>query len=150
MPADPVIDTETAARLRGVVMRLSRQFNRIATLAGLTPSQATALGVVVHRGPLALSELTRIEGLNPTMMSRVVGRLDELGLIRRSVDPDDQRAAVVGATDLGRETSTRMAAERAAALAGALDGMPGRDRTAILQALPALEALAEELGRRAG
>jgi hypothetical protein len=32
--------------------------------------------MIVNRGPLGLAELTEIEGLNPTMLSRVVGRLD--------------------------------------------------------------------------
>ena len=32
--------------------------------------------MIVNRGPLGLAELTEIEGLNPIMLSRVVGRLD--------------------------------------------------------------------------
>jgi hypothetical protein len=32
--------------------------------------------MIVNRGPLGLAELTEIQGLNPTMLSRVVGRLD--------------------------------------------------------------------------
>ena len=37
------------------------------------------LGLVVFRGPLSLAELAEsLQGLNPTMLSRVVGRLLEL------------------------------------------------------------------------
>ena len=65
---------------------------------GLTPSQASVLGIVTNRGPLGLTELTEIEGLNPTMLSRVVGKLDSFGLIQRLRDPDDFRAARVQVT----------------------------------------------------
>jgi DNA-binding MarR family transcriptional regulator len=144
-PAEPTLDADSAARLRGVVARLSRQFNRFATLACLTPSQASALGVIAHRGPLTIGELTRIEGLNPTMMSRVVGRLDELELIERRAHPEDQRAAIVEATARGRELSTRIAGERAAVLAAVLAELEKADREQILGALPAFERLEARL-----
>jgi hypothetical protein len=43
---------------------------------GASPAHAFVLAIVVNRGPLGLAELIEIEGLNPTMLSRVVGRLD--------------------------------------------------------------------------
>jgi len=42
-----------------------------------SPAHASVLAIVaVNRDPLSLAELTEIEGLDSTMLSRVVGRLD--------------------------------------------------------------------------
>ena len=84
------MDADGVTRLRGVIARLARQLNASSTSEGLTPSQASVLGLVVFRGPLSLGELADLEGLNPTMLSRVVGRLQELELIRRIPDPADR------------------------------------------------------------
>src|SRR5580698_11259828 len=77
------MEEESVIRLRRVVLRLARQLNAASVGEGLTPTQASVLGIVTNRGPLGLTDLTEIEGLNPTMLSRVVGKLDSFGLIRR-------------------------------------------------------------------
>jgi DNA-binding MarR family transcriptional regulator len=139
------MDVDVVARLRGVINRLSRQFNASATGEGLTPSQASALGLITGRGPLSLAELARIEGLNPTMVSRVVGKLDEIGLIRRIQNPRDLRAGLVEITAAGRSTHERIKAERGKVVTECLNRLPQGDRDAIIAVLPALEALAGEL-----
>ena len=73
------MDADEAVRLRRAIQRLARQFNTSATDEGLTPTQASVLGLVVGRGPVGLPELVRLEHINPTMLSRVVGKLDEDG-----------------------------------------------------------------------
>jgi DNA-binding MarR family transcriptional regulator len=139
------VDLDVSSRLRGVVMRLSRQLNASATHQGLTPSQASALGLITFRGPLSLSELAALEGLNPTMVSRIVGRLDELGLIRRTPNPQDLRSALVEVTDSGRAANERIRTERGQALSACFGRLTESDRDVIVAALPALESLAEEL-----
>ncbi len=142
------MDADVVARLRGVINRLARQFNASATDEGLTPSQASALGLIAFRGPLSLAELAELEGLNPTMVSRVVGKLDEIGLIRRVQNPRDLRAGLVEITATGLAAHERIKAERGKVVADCLSRLPDSDREAIEAVLPALEALAGEL--RAG
>ncbi|MDT7600333.1 MAG: hypothetical protein QOK26_2410, partial [Pseudonocardiales bacterium] len=77
------MDVELVARLRGVISKLARQLNATSTDEGLTPTQYSVLGLIAVRGPLGLTELTELEGLNPTMLSRVVRKLDDEGLISR-------------------------------------------------------------------
>ena len=139
------MDVDSVARLRGVIAKLSRQLNASATHEGLTPSQASALGLITWRGPLNLAELADLEGLNPTMVSRIVGRLDELQLIRRKQNPQDLRAALVEITPSGRSVNERIRAERGIVVSTCLDRLSPAERTAIVGALPALEALAEQL-----
>jgi DNA-binding MarR family transcriptional regulator len=139
------MDEESVIRLRRVVLRLARQLNAASVGEGLTPTQASVLGIVANRGPLGLTELTEIEGLNPTMLSRVVGKLDSFGLIRRLRDPDDFRAARVEVTPEGKRTYQRIAAQRAAILSERVAGLPPEPEAALIAALPALENLAEDL-----
>ena len=114
------MDDDGVTRLRRVIARLARQLNSSATGQGLTPSQASVLALVVARGPVSLGELAALEGLNPTMLSRVVGKLQSMELIRRIPDPADLRSASVTSTDSGRRTDQRVKAQRAAVVSRCL------------------------------
>ncbi|TDO47172.1 DNA-binding MarR family transcriptional regulator [Kribbella sp. VKM Ac-2527] len=138
-------DTETLNKLRGVISKLARELNTTATSEGLTPTQASVLGLIVFRGPLGLTELAQLEGLNPTMLSRVIGKLTELGLIQRDPNPADLRAIQVESTEAGRELSDRIKHHRTEAIAACLDQLPETTAQTIINALPALEALAQAL-----
>lgn len=140
-------DTETTPRLRAVIGRLSRRLRPTASAvaAGLTPTKISVLLHVARAGQTRLSELSDAEGINPTMMSRVIADLTEAGLVVRVSDPSDRRAALVQATAAGHKLADRIRRERTDALNVALDGLDERERTQIEAALPALERLAEEL-----
>ncbi|HEY0470123.1 MAG TPA: MarR family transcriptional regulator [Kribbella sp.] len=140
-------DTETLSKLRGVVLKLARELNATATGEGLTPTQASVLGLIAFRGPLGLTDLALLEGLNPTMLSRVVGRLTELGLIQRDPNPEDLRAIRVEATDTGRLLHERVKLLRSEAIGSCLDELPAESVRSIVDALPALEELAVALRR---
>ncbi len=151
MPSlSPTLDFDTAARLRTVIGRLSRRLRSTAAAreAGLTPTAISLLLAVVRAGPVRLSELAETEGINPTMLSRVVAGMVQDGLLERSSDEGDRRAAWVEATAAGRRLAQRMRRERTSAVNQALEALPEADRERIEQALPALEALAGELKGR--
>jgi len=138
-----VMDAELVVRLRGVIPRLARQFNETSTGADLTPTQYSVLALVRVRGPLGLAELTELEGLNPTMLSRIVKVLDERGLIRRLPDPSDMRAARVEVTPEGAQVHEQVREERTRVLSEWLERLPPDTAELLLAAVPALEALAE-------
>jgi DNA-binding MarR family transcriptional regulator len=129
------------------IARLSRRLRTTAagSEAGLTPTRISVLLTVVREGPIRLAELADRESLNPTMLSRAISNLVEAGLLARSSDDGDRRAAWVEPTAAGRRLAERMRRERTDALNRALDGMSAEDRRAIESALPALEELAEQL-----
>jgi DNA-binding MarR family transcriptional regulator len=141
-------DTETLSKLRGVISKLARELNTTATDEGLTPTQASVLGLITVRGPLGLTELAQFEGLNPTMLSRVVGRLTELELIQRDPNPDDLRAVRVESTAAGRKLHERVKLLRTEAIGACLDQMPAQSAQTIIAALPALDDLAQALRTR--
>ncbi|MGH3763311.1 MarR family winged helix-turn-helix transcriptional regulator [Actinophytocola sp.] len=139
------MDAEAVTRLRRVIGRLARLFNASSSSEGLTPTQASVLGLVAHRGPIGLAELTDLEGLNPTLLSRVVSKLDGDGLVRRQPDPADQRAVQLEATDAGHRTHARILAARTQTVAKILEDLSPDVSDTLAEALPALEALAEGL-----
>jgi DNA-binding MarR family transcriptional regulator len=92
-----------------------------------------------------MSELAEAEGINPTMLSRVLSDLAGAGLVERVSDANDRRAAWVGITKKGKRLAERMRTERTEAVNTAMRGLSTEGRRRIEDALPALEALAEAL-----
>ena len=94
---------------------------------------------------MRLSELAESEGINPTMLSRVIAELVDDGLLERGSDERDRRAVWVSCSPAGRRLAERIRRERTDALTVALGGLSGDERGLIERALPALERLAEQL-----
>ncbi|MCL2769513.1 MAG: MarR family transcriptional regulator, partial [Solirubrobacterales bacterium] len=143
-------DGEFAFRLQRAIARLSRQLGQVAAGSDLTPSQLSVLGTAVRAGPLRLSELAEIEGINPTMLSRIVAHLRADGLLERVSDPSDRRAALVSASPEGARRQATIRRERARALELRMGALTPEERAALELALPALELLAERRGARGG
>ena len=139
------MDEDGAIRLRRVITLLARQLNASSTGAGLTPSQASVLGLIVARGPLTLTDLGDLENLNPTMLSRVISRLAAMGLIVRVPDPADLRSVSVLSTPDGKRVDQEIKARRAAAVSRCIELLPAARVSALTAALPALEELAETM-----
>jgi DNA-binding MarR family transcriptional regulator len=139
------MDVELVSRLRRVIGRLARQLTVTATGEGLTPSQASVLGQIALRGPLGMAELAELEGLNPTMLSRVVRKLDDDGLVRKLSDPADLRAVQVEITPEGSLVHDRLRAVRTQVVSECLERLPQDTVAELMHALPAMERLADEL-----
>jgi DNA-binding MarR family transcriptional regulator len=103
------------------------------------------LFTVVRCGPIGMSELAREEDLNPTMLSRVVARLADGGLLERTPHPDDGRVVVVAATEAGTSLRTETVQARNDVLAHELDGLSREEAAALETALPVIEKLAARL-----
>ena len=138
-------DEDSGVRLRAAVGRLARRLRETKAGSGLTPTQISVLFTIARHGPLSLAELAEREALNPTMLSRVLGNLCESGLARRTTDTADRRAALAEATPAGRRLRERIQRERSVALAAHLAQLGSGDRQSIIDAIPALETLAERL-----
>jgi DNA-binding MarR family transcriptional regulator len=95
-----------------------------------------------------MSELARDEDLNPTMLSRVVARMAERGLLAREQHPDDRRAVLVTITDDGIAKRDEMRRARTDALAHELEGLTDDEAAALEAALPVLERLGATLRPR--
>lgn len=142
------LEVETTARLRMVVGRLARSLRRTRAGAKLTSTETSVLSAAVRSGPVGLSKLADAEGMNPTMLSRVVRHLEEGGFVVRRSDPADRRAGFVEATAAGRRLNERIHSERTDALNLVIDRLEPSDRRVLVEALPVLEHIAESLKPR--
>ena len=146
--SDPA-DDDLAVRLRMAVFRLSRRLERTRAGAALTSTETTVLATTARRGPVGISEIARSEGMNPTMLSRVIGRLERQGLIARHQDPSDSRSANVVATAAGRRLHERIRTERSDAVSALLAELSPGELAELRSGLSVIEMLAERLkGRR--
>jgi DNA-binding MarR family transcriptional regulator len=146
----PLLETDTATRLRVAIGRLARRLRVTAagSEAGLTPTQISVVLSVDRNGPIPIAELSEQESLNPTMLSRAISKLVDDGTLERVSDDRDRRAAWVNVTAAGHRLAERMRRERTDAVNRALDGLDADDRRLLERALPALEGLAAQLKDR--
>jgi DNA-binding MarR family transcriptional regulator len=75
---------------------------------GLGVLQCRVIGMVGSQGPLTLRELCAGSDIEKTYASRVVAKLTELGLVRKSADPADQRSFVIAVTTAGQRAYDRI------------------------------------------
>ncbi|MFY9782474.1 MAG: MarR family transcriptional regulator [Acidimicrobiales bacterium] len=132
-----------AARLRFVLMRLARALRR-ESRSKLTASQISALATIEEFGPMRISTLATHESMDPSVATRCVAGLEELGLFERKDDPEDKRARLVDLSDLGRRALIDLWNERTLELNTRLAQLSHAERLTIEAALPALEKITRE------
>jgi DNA-binding MarR family transcriptional regulator len=128
------------SQLRLAIMRLGRRL-RQQTVGDVTVSQLSALSTVARCGPLSLGELADIERIAPPSTTRIVGRLEERGLVVRTVDATDRRVARLAVSEAGQSVLNQTRTRRDAYLALRLQAMTAEERETLMQALPLLERL---------
>ena len=135
----PAVDV---TRLRVALARLSRRLRR-HELAGLTPTQLAALATVERSGPMRLGDLAAAEGIAPSTLTRLVTALEDSGYVRRFADPSDARASTLAITPRGQDALARIRTESTLVLTASLGLLTAAQRSALAEALPVLEQLAE-------
>ncbi len=135
--------TDLAAHLRLSVTRTARRLRQEAG-SGLTPSLAAALATVERHGPLAPSALAAAERIRRPTATRIVGRLEDDGLVARAPDPDDGRGCLVRITPRGRALLRSLRSRKTAFLARRLEALDPEDRAALDRAARLLDRLLED------
>ncbi len=133
------------ARLRIAVARLSRRLKPTAAAGSMTTTEVDVLVAIDRHGPLRLSDLAGFAGLNPTMLSRLIPKLEVAGVMRRLVAEGDRRVCRVEITAKGRRLLERIRSERNDSLSRLLASLNDADRETLVAAVPVLETLAERM-----
>jgi DNA-binding MarR family transcriptional regulator len=145
MPAPPA---EVAAHLRLAITRIARRLRQQGFEAEgrgeLSPSLAAALASVELHGPLTPSELAARERVKRPTATRIVAKLEQLGLVTRTADPADGRAFLVATTAAGRELLRRLRTRKTAYLARRLAGLDHDELATLERAATILERLLDE------
>lgn len=140
MPTTDAPTTIDVARLRLAIVRLARR-QRQQSGTGLTPSLQSALAVVDARGPLTLGELATVEQVSPPTTTRIVAKLEEMGLVARTPDPVDRRITRVDVTAEGHRQLAESRERRDAWLRDRLAELPHDDVAMLAAAIEPLEHL---------
>ncbi len=136
------LDSDTAARLRMAVGRLSRRLRRPGT-GELTQSQLSALATIQQFMPLRLGDLATREGVSASTLSRLVDHLEACGMVTRVRDPSDARSSQVSVTADGASFLEDLRRNGTTLIYHALQSLEDTERASVLAALPAIEKLAD-------
>ena len=123
---------------------LPRVHERMMIKAGLQldPSVYPLLRRVGDFGPLRLSELTRLLGVDMSTASRKVKQLERDGLLTRQSDSSDGRASVLQLSRTGRDILARLRAARHELIEEVFALWPEKDLAVVA---PLLQRVAADL-----
>jgi DNA-binding MarR family transcriptional regulator len=133
---------DLATRLRLAVTRTARRLRQEGTV-GFSPSQGAMLATIERHGPLTPSELAQRERVQRPTVTRMLGRLEEDGIVQRAADPADGRSFLVSLTPHGRELLGEVRSRKDAYLAQRLQALSDEERAALDRAADVLEHLLE-------
>ncbi|MFC7859916.1 MarR family winged helix-turn-helix transcriptional regulator [Arthrobacter koreensis] len=132
---------QLSRELRPMLPRLYHLSRRRIPGWDLTTSQSSAMSTLVDRGPLRMSELAALEGVQLPSATSVVNGLVKLGLVERRADPADRRAVVIDLTPKGRRQVDELVDRRNHSFALLLDRLDEQDRRLLEDAVPAVARL---------
>ena len=92
---------------------------------------------------MRLGDLAAAEGIAPSTLTRLVTALEDSGYVRRFADPSDARASTLAITPRGQDALERIRTESTLVLTASLGLLTAAQRSALAEALPVLEQLAE-------
>ncbi len=97
----PAAARAVADRLHSAAIHLLRRLRVEDKALGLSGPRASALSVIVFRGPITMGALAEAEQVRRPTITRLVDGLERRGLVRRVNDPTDGRVQLVKATAAG-------------------------------------------------
>ncbi|MEZ0350549.1 MarR family winged helix-turn-helix transcriptional regulator [Mycobacterium sp. pR1184] len=144
---DNVVDTANVAVQQGLgadLLAVVARLNRLATQRIQMPlpsAQARLLATVEVHGEARIGDLAAVDHCSQPTMTTQVRRLEDAGLVSRTVDPGDARAVRIRITDEGRRTLNAVRADRAAAIEPQLAMLEPADREVLAEAVQVLRRL---------
>jgi DNA-binding MarR family transcriptional regulator len=133
----PADRTEIAGRLAWVVGKVNRRLRPPADALGHVA--VSALGSIDRAGSVRPGDLARIEGIAAPGMTRLVGDLEQRGLVDRRDDPADGRSTLVRLTPAGRQALTQARKARAESVGDLIADCSDEELASIAGSVAALE-----------
>jgi DNA-binding MarR family transcriptional regulator len=143
-PADEQRDHPTlGADLLAVVARI----NRMATQRVRMPlpyAQGRLLSTIEDQGEARISDLAALDHCSQPTMTTQVRRLEDAGLVSRTVDPGDGRAVLIRITPKGVQTLRQVRADRGSAVDPYLERLDDADRATLADAVHVMRRLLDD------
>jgi DNA-binding MarR family transcriptional regulator len=135
--------TDLGALARDLDRRIARvsQLLRSSNRSGRSITSLLTLRRLDVDGPQRITDLAAQEYVAQPTMTVLVRRLEQDGLVARSVDPEDARAVRVALTDAGRAELEAVREARAVSLRHRLEALSPQARATLAAAIPVLDDL---------
>jgi len=130
-----------ADRLHSAAIHLLRGLRVEDKAIGLSGPRASALSVIVFRGPIAMGALAEAEQVRPPTITRLVASLERAGLVRRVTGRTDGRVQLVEATAAGRRLLNKGRARRVERLTSGMARLSAEDQQVLARAAELMEGL---------
>jgi len=138
------VNTEPPPGLGADLLAVVARLNRLATQRIQMPlpaAQARLLATIDAHGEARIGDLAAVDHCSQPTMTTQVRRLEDAGLVARTVDPGDARAVRIRITDDGMRTLNAVRADRAAAIEPQLALLEPADRLVLADAVDVLRRL---------
>ncbi|MFI5606816.1 MarR family winged helix-turn-helix transcriptional regulator [Amycolatopsis sp. NPDC051903] len=137
---------EGAADLRVALGRLVRRLRQGYVVGEATLSESSVLSRLDRDGPATPGYLAEQERVKPQAIGVTLAGLVDRGLVTRRPDTADGRRVLMSVTEAGRKLLTDRRSLNTQRVARALaDGFDAEERRRLLEVIPLLERLADEL-----
>ena len=113
----------------------------VCSALGGTPTQNSALATIHRNGPISLGALADHEAVAPPTITRVVDRLETMGLVERRPDASDRRSTQVAITAAGTKLLATIRVRKNVWLATRLDALNDTDVRMLPDLVDVLEKL---------
>jgi DNA-binding MarR family transcriptional regulator len=140
--AQPATAEQLAPVLRDAFLRFNRRVRQARPVGDLTFSQLSALTSLQLAGALTPRELADVERVQPPTMTKIVGKLEERGLVARTPHPTDRRQVILAATEQGRAVYAQFERVRDEWLAQRLAELTPDERETLRRAAEILQQVA--------
>jgi DNA-binding MarR family transcriptional regulator len=135
---------QVAVLLREAITRVNRRLRQTRPIGDLTVAQISALQTLDSAGALTPRELAEVERVQPPTMTKIVGRLDERGLVSRTPHPTDGRQAILSPSVEGRRLMSEYRRTRDEWLAQRLAKLSPEERETVQRAAEILTRIAKD------
>ena len=142
MTAEQATAEQLATLVRDAMLRLNRRVRQARPVGDLTFSQLSALTSLELAGALTPRELADVERVRPPTMTKIVGKLEQRGLVARTPHPTDRRQVILAATEEGRTVYAQFERVRDEWLATRLAGLTPDERGTLERAAQIMQQLA--------
>jgi len=151
---DAAPPTALTTELAKVLARLGRglryRTRAVRQALDITYSEGELLRLLERRPGIRVQDAAVELGIASNSVSTLVKQLTRTGLVQRSTDPLDGRAACLWLTPLSQDWVARVGSAREEAIARALDALDVNERAALQAAVPAMVHLSKAVASKAG
>lgn len=146
-------DAEAPHGLGADLLAVVARLNRLATQRihmPLPAAQARLLSTIEAQGEARIGDLAAVDHCSQPTMTTQVRRLEDAGLVSRTIDPGDARAVRIRITPEGMRTLTAVRADRAAAIEPQLARLEPSERQVLAEAVQILRRVLDNAATTPG